>query len=171
MSKKALVIEINSKICDLIYEKLNEESKTINDINELLEAINGLKENEYNSLIINIDNNQAIESNRKNECNNMIISGKLSISIDKRSVYYDGKLIKLTPKEFDILYLLANNIGKIYTKKQIYSEVWKEEYSFDDSNIMAHIGKLRRKIEPNPSMPMFVLTVWGIGYKFSSEVM
>ncbi|MGL4343564.1 MAG: winged helix-turn-helix domain-containing protein, partial [Cellulosilyticaceae bacterium] len=66
------------------------------------------------------------------------------------------------------LYLLANNRGRVYTKDQIYENVWKEHYTCDDSNIMSHIRKLRKKIEPNPTKPCFVVTVWGVGYKFTS---
>ena len=92
------------------------------------------------------------------------------INTNERTVYYDNKLIRLTPKEYDILYLLIQNKGRVYSKSEIYSIVWKEKYSFDDNNIMAHINKLRNKIEPNPKNPIFIKTVWGVGYKFNSEV-
>jgi DNA-binding response OmpR family regulator len=73
--------------------------------------------------------------------------------------------IDLTAKEFDLLYFLAKNKGRVFTKKQIYRAVWEDEYAFDDNNIMVHIRRLRKKIEPDPENPIYILTVWGVGYK------
>lgn len=87
-----------------------------------------------------------------------------------RRVTVNGEEIVLTPKEYDILYFLANNRGEIFTKEQIYRAVWEDEYLMDDSNIMSFIRKLRKKIEPNPDAPKFILTVWGIGYKFNDKL-
>ena len=64
---------------------------------------------------------------------------------------------------------VANTGGSIFTKKQIYNQVWEEEYAFDDSNIMSFISKLRKKIEPDPEHPFYILTVRGIGYRFNGE--
>lgn len=80
-----------------------------------------------------------------------------------------GALVELTGKEFDLLVFLASNKGRIFTKKQIYTQVWEDEYAFDDSNIMSFISKLRKKIEPNPEQPFYVLTVRGVGYRFNKE--
>lgn len=77
--------------------------------------------------------------------------------------------VELTGKEFDLLSFLAANKGKVFTKKQIYTHVWKEEYAFDDSNIMSFISKLRKKIEPDPEHPFYILTVRGVGYRFNRE--
>lgn len=82
---------------------------------------------------------------------------------------YAGK-IELPPKEFDILVLLAENQGKILTKKKIYENVWGEEYIYDDSNIMAIISRLRKKIEPRSEEPKYIQTIKGVGYRFSKEV-
>ncbi len=60
--------------------------------------------------------------------------------------------------------------GKILTKQQIYEEVWGEEYFYDDSNIMAIISRLRKKLEVSPSSPKYIQTVKGIGYRFNKEV-
>jgi len=141
-------------------------------LNDLEEGFQGLKDSEYDSLIININNidNGLDEIQDKTQQDNIIVCEKLYINGDLRSVYYGGELIQLTPKEFDILYLLAKNRGKIYSKEHIYNQVWKDNYSFDDSNIMAHIGKLRKKIEPNSAKPIFIITVWGVGYKFNSSL-
>ena len=69
-----------------------------------------------------------------------------------------------------MLMFLAKNQGKILTKRQIYEEVWGEEYVYDDSNIMAIISRLRKKIEETPGNPRYIQTVKGIGYRFHKEV-
>ena len=91
--------------------------------------------------------------------------------IDKtnRIVSVNDTPVELTSKEFDLLSFLASNKGRVFTKKQIYTQVWKEEYAFDDSNIMSFISKLRKKIEPDPEHPFYVLTVRGVGYRFNKE--
>ena len=89
--------------------------------------------------------------------------------IDKlnRTVSVKDIPVSLTGKEFDLLLFLASNKGRVFTKKQIYSQVWEEEYAFDDSNIMSFISKLRKKIEPDPDHPFYILTVRGVGYRFN----
>ena len=91
--------------------------------------------------------------------------------IDKlnRTVTVKDIPVLLTGKEFDLLLFLASNKGRVFTKKQIYSQVWEEEYAFDDSNIMSFISKLRKKIEPDPDHPFYILTVRGFGYRFNKE--
>ena len=91
--------------------------------------------------------------------------------IDKlnRTVTVKDIPVLLTGKEFDLILLLASNKGRVFTKKQIYSQVWEEEYAFDDSNIMSFISKLRKKIEPDPDHPFYILTVRGVGYRFNKE--
>lgn len=99
-----------------------------------------------------------------------IIAGNLVIDISKREVSKGQKLIDLTAKEFDLLLFFAENPGRVFTKKQIYTAVWNEEYAFDDNNIMVHIRRLRKKIEDDPEQPGYILTVWGVGYKFGGDV-
>ena len=91
--------------------------------------------------------------------------------IDKlnRTVTVKDIPVSLTGKEFDLLLFLASNKGRVFTKKQIYSQVWEDEYAFDDSNIMSFISKLRKKIEPDPDHPFYILTVRGVGYRFNKE--
>ena len=91
--------------------------------------------------------------------------------IDKlnRTVTVKDIPVLLTGKEFDLLLFLASNKGRVFTKKQIYSQVWEEQYAFDDSNIMSFISKLRKKIEPDPDHPFYILTVRGVGYRFNKE--
>ncbi len=77
----------------------------------------------------------------------------LKIDIENRSVTTENGTFELPPKEFDLLLYCAKNQGKILTKQQIYEEVWREEYFYDDSNIMAIISRLRKKLEINPGSP------------------
>lgn len=58
----------------------------------------------------------------------------------------------------------------MFTKEQIYNAVWDEDYFLSDSNIMAFIRKLRKKIEPNPDEPIYIITIWGVGYKFNDNL-
>ncbi|MDK2564242.1 response regulator transcription factor [Romboutsia sedimentorum] len=91
--------------------------------------------------------------------------------IDKanRIVSVNDILVELTGKEFDLLSFLASNKGRVFTKKHIYTQVWEDEYAFDDSNIMSFISKLRKKIEPDSDHPSYILTVRGVGYRFNKE--
>lgn len=94
----------------------------------------------------------------------------LTIDPDNRCVLTEKGTYELPPKEFDLLLFLARNQGKILTKQRIYEEVWGETYVYDDSNIMAIISRLRKKIEENPGSPKYIQTVKGIGYRFNKEV-
>ena len=96
--------------------------------------------------------------------------GELTIDTASHTVRVAGEDVSLTPKEFDILWFLAQNRGDVFTKEQIYRAVWSDNYLLDDSNIMAFIRKLRKKIEPNPDAPEYILTIWGIGYKFNDRL-
>lgn len=91
------------------------------------------------------------------------------IDKENRIVSINAVPVDLTGKEFDLLYFLASNKGRVFTKKQIYTQVWEEEYAFDDNNIMSFISKLRKKVEPDPDHPFYILTVRGVGYRFNME--
>ena len=91
------------------------------------------------------------------------------INADTRNVQIDEIQIELTGKEFDLLYFLASHKGKVFTKKQIFKQVWGEEYAFDDSNIMSFISKLRKKIEKDTEHPEYIQTIRGVGYRFNQE--
>lgn len=86
------------------------------------------------------------------------------IVIDKH-----GSQIYLTAKEFDLLYFLSSHKGQVFTKEQLYENVWGNEDIINVSNLTSFIRKLRKKIEPVPDKPRYIITVWGVGYKFSEE--
>lgn len=93
----------------------------------------------------------------------------LSFDTQTRVVLLEGQALELTGKEFDLLYFLAAHKGQIFTKRQIYQQVWGEAYAFDDNNIMSFISKLRKKIELDVAEPFFIQTVRGVGYRFNQE--
>lgn len=94
----------------------------------------------------------------------------LEIIPSKRQLFRHKKEIFMTKKEFDILELLARNKGQVFSKEQIYDRVWGANYFSDNKNIIAYINKIRKKIEPDPANPVYILTVWGIGYKFNEKI-
>lgn len=88
------------------------------------------------------------------------------MDVARHRVTVDGREIALTAKEFDILRMLAEHPGCVYTKAQIYEHVWNEEPFGDLGTIMVHIRRLRTKVEEDPDEPKRLTTVWGIGYRF-----
>lgn len=91
--------------------------------------------------------------------------GDLTINTDTRQVLVGEKDVRLTPKEFDILELLARNKGIVLSIRKIYEEVWKEEFFKADNTVTVHITNLREKIEVDPKAPIYIKTIWGVGYK------
>ena len=90
------------------------------------------------------------------------------MNLESHFVKKDGTLIDLTAKEFEILRLLIENPQKVYTKAQLYSLVWQDDYLGDENAVNVHISRLRTKIEDDPRDPQYILTVWGIGYKLGN---
>lgn len=93
--------------------------------------------------------------------------GDLSINAGSYCVYLKDTLVPMTNKEFELLKYLALNPGRVLTKEQIINAVWGNDFFGDDNTIPVHIRKIREKIENNPSQPMIIQTVWGIGYRFT----
>lgn len=90
----------------------------------------------------------------------------LKLIPDRRQVFFQEKEILLTRIEFDIVYYLAAQNGRAVTYKELYEAVWHNEYLFDDGSIMAHIHRIRHKIEKNCKKPSFIQNVYGVGYRF-----
>lgn len=91
----------------------------------------------------------------------------MELNLTDYSVNVSGKNITLTSKEFEILKLFILNPKKVFTKNQIFNSVWREDFILGENTVMVHIRRLREKIEPDPSNPKYIQTVWGIGYKLS----
>ena len=80
-----------------------------------------------------------------------------------------GNRIYLTAKEFDLLYFMYSHRGQVFSKEQLYENVWGYDDMPASSNLTSFIRKLRKKVEPDPDNPIYIITVWGVGYKFSEE--
>ena len=93
-------------------------------------------------------------------------AGRLTIDPATRRVSVDGSPVELTAKEFDLLLHFASNPGRVFTRAQLLDQVWGYTHSGYEHTVNSHINRLRAKIERDPANPEFVLTVWGVGYKF-----
>ena len=93
-----------------------------------------------------------------------IVSGELTLDRDGRCVYVDEREINLTVKEYDLLELLMQNRGRVYSREQLLDIIWGESYPGDVRTVDVHIRRLREKIEKDPAQPVYVQTKWGIGY-------
>ncbi len=102
-------------------------------------------------------------------CEKLAFEG-MEIDASKRLVYRGEKEVNITFTEFEILYLLASSPGRMFSKEQIYELVWEEPYFGDCNIVMSHIRNLREKIEDNPSKPIYIQTVWGVGYRFNKNI-
>lgn len=104
--------------------------------------------------------------NRDTDTNRSVLEiGDLTVNTDTRQVWVRGEEVRLTPKEFDILELLARNKGIVLSVQKIYEAVWKEDFFKSDNTVMVHITKIREKIEEDSKNPIYIKTIWGTGYK------
>ena len=99
------------------------------------------------------------------EKSNLIQTGDLTIDDELKKVVVDGKEVKLTPTEYNILKFLTKNKGKVYSIEDIYTHIWQEECFSAENIIAVHIRHIREKIEINPKEPTYLKVIWGIGYK------
>ncbi|UPW84429.1 response regulator transcription factor [Lysinibacillus sp. Ag94] len=111
-----------------------------------------------------------IKMNRLEMLNeNEIEIGDMRINTDTHEVIVNNEKVKLTPREFSILELLARNQGIVMSAEQIYEKVWKEEAIQSENTVMVHIRKIRERIETMPRNPQYIKTVWGVGYKIEKD--
>ena len=98
------------------------------------------------------------------DANEITIRG-MTINKDNHKVTIDGEEVKLTPIEFDILYLLSSNQGKVFTTDEIFERVWNEKVYEANNTVMVHIRRLRGKMKEDQRQDKLITTVWGVGYK------
>jgi len=96
--------------------------------------------------------------------------GELFIDPTKRKALLGGAKLELTPKEFDLLFLFVSNPGKSYSREALLQKVWGHEFRGYEHTVNSHINRLRAKIEPDISKPTYILTTWGVGYRFTDEL-
>lgn len=101
--------------------------------------------------------------------NTFIRFGDLEIDIEKRKISLQGTRIELSPKEFELFVLMATNPGKSYSRQRLLNLVWGYDFDGYEHTVNSHINRLRGKIEPDLSKPKYILTTWGIGYRFNEE--
>lgn len=101
---------------------------------------------------------------------NIITRGSLTVDPVKRKVMLNETKVELTPKEFDLLYLFITNPGRNYSREMLLSTIWGYEFNGYDHTVNSHINRLRAKIESDLSHPKYILTSWGVGYRFSDEI-
>jgi DNA-binding response OmpR family regulator len=94
----------------------------------------------------------------------------LEIDIDKRKVTFNNNRVDLSPKEFELITLLASNPGKSYSRKRLLNLVWGYDFEGYEHTVNSHINRLRAKIEEDISNPKFILTTWGVGYRFNEDL-
>lgn len=99
----------------------------------------------------------------------LISIGSLNIEPAKHKATLDDKSLNLTAKEFDLLTLFARNPGRAFTRQELLNEVWGYQFNGYEHTVNTHINRLRAKIEPDPSEPKYLKTVWGVGYRFTEK--
>lgn len=99
-----------------------------------------------------------------------ICIGGIELDDSAKTVTVDGEKVSLTPKEYEILHLLMKNPNRVFSPKEIYTKVWKDDPYGAESTVAVHIRHLREKIEINPAEPRYLKVVWGQGYKMKKEV-
>jgi len=92
--------------------------------------------------------------------------GNLLLDISRRKVEFEGIDIELTAKEFDLLWYFAHNPGRVFTRAQLLDRIWGYSHEGYEHTVNSHINRLRSKFEKDPANPVYILTVWGVGYKF-----
>ena len=124
----------------------------------------------YDEILQDICRNRKVSFIQEFEDKSTIRIENIEINIEQRNVFVKGNERKLTFIEFEILYLLASSPGRVFSKEQIYNLVWHEPYFGDYNIVMSHIRNIREKIEDNPSKPVYIQTVWGVGYRFNKNL-
>ncbi len=107
---------------------------------------------------------------RKSGEQTQLKAGALEVDVLAHTVSLDGKPVKLTPKEFELLALLVRNAGRVLTHRQILTAVWGPAHTDDLQYLRVFIGQLRQKLKPSPQIPDYILTEPGIGYRFNTDI-
>ncbi|MGK7396857.1 MAG: response regulator transcription factor [Candidatus Cyclobacteriaceae bacterium M3_2C_046] len=111
-----------------------------------------------------------IRENLAPEPGKVIQVDQLAIDGDKRKVTLKDNTLNLTPKEFDLLWLMASHPGRSYSREQLLNMIWGLEFRGYEHTVNSHINRLRTKIEADVNQPRYILTTWGIGYRFNDEI-
>ncbi|MGB3144679.1 MAG: response regulator transcription factor [Maribacter sp.] len=129
-------------------------------IREFIARVKALFRREKSQLI---ENNEEIKNTKQK-------FDVLTIDSELRKVMLHGKKVDLSPKEYELLGLMASNPGKSYSRIQLLNLIWGYEFEGYEHTVNTHINRLRAKIEPDMGNPKFILTTWGVGYRFNEEI-
>lgn len=109
---------------------------------------------------------QMLADTRKSVAQSSLTGRDIVVDLDRHTVTVRNSAVELTAKEFDLLTWFLRNPGRVYSREQLLDHVWGYQHSGYDHTVNSHINRLRAKIERDPQTPEYVLTVWGVGYKF-----
>lgn len=104
-----------------------------------------------------------------NNSDEVLKVGDLEMRLNEYEVYSGGEKVELTAKEFEVLAFLAKNRGQVFTREQLLDRIWGLDFEGDTNTVTVFIRRIREKIEADPAKPQYILTVWGVGYKFKSK--
>lgn len=121
-------------------------------------------------LRVELDRLEAVQANTDEQNNTQIKVGDIEINLRSRTVDVRGVLISLTAKEFDLLTFFAQHPGQVFTRTQLLDKVWGYGHDGYEHTVNSHINRLRAKIELNSAKPDYILTAWGVGYKFVEDL-
>ena len=96
--------------------------------------------------------------------------GRIQIDPRARTVQVNGNRVSLKPREFALLEFLANHAGQTFTRDELLTQVWHYDYVATTRTVDVHVRQLRKKIEPNPDQPVYLQTIWGVGYRMNPDV-
>lgn len=113
---------------------------------------------------------KLIQESMSDEVSSELEFDALKIDVEKRKVQVDNRKIELSPKEFELLVLMASHPGKSYSRIDLLKIIWGYDFDGYEHTVNSHINRLRAKIEPDMAEPKFILTTWGVGYKFNEEL-
>lgn len=108
---------------------------------------------------------RRVDRSGKND-GHVIVRGRLQLDLDRHQVTAGGRVVDLTPKEFELLELFMKNPGRVFSREMLLEQLWGYDFFGDSKTVDVHIRRLREKVEEDPSSPTHILTVWGVGYKF-----
>jgi len=125
---------------------------------------------EFNARVKAIFRRQKMDNLEHSMDNRTLQFDTLLIDIEMRKVLLQGEKVELSPKEFELLVLLSSNPGKSYDRSKLLNLIWGYDFHGYEHTVNSHINRLRSKIEPDMGKPKYILTTWGIGYKFNEEL-
>lgn len=112
---------------------------------------------------------QPYGPSEKDNVKNIIRHGSIEIDLEKRTVTFSGRRIELTGVQFDLLTRMMQYPGKVFSRMQLLESIQEDAFEGYERTVDVHIKNIRKALEPNPSKPMYILTVWGVGYKLAEE--